>query len=198
MTILSDIRTRVRKDLHDTDAGNYRWTDSQLDRHIERALSDLSLAAPQEKTATIATMGGSRDISLSSLAGLLEVEAVEYPVGEFPPSLVEYSRWASTLTLNVETLPSGGNAKLFYTARHTLDGSGSTVQPELEDALAIGAAAFAALELSSYTTDRVTTGADVARQYAAWGNAWQMAFRELLRMHARRNRVRPRRMYVPA
>lgn len=198
MTILSDIRTRVRKDLHDTDAGNYRWTDTQLDRHIERALSDLSLAAPQEKTATLATTNGSRDISLSSLTGLLEVEAVEYPTGQFPPSLAQYSRWATTLTLNVETLPTGGNTKLFYTARHVLDGSGSTVQPELEDALAIGAAAFAALELSSYTTDRVTTGADVARQYAAWGNAWQMAFRELLRMHARRNRARPRRMYVPA
>src|SRR5215207_1269054 len=46
MITLSDIRTRVRKDLHDTDSGAYRWTDAQLDRHIERSLSDLSLACP--------------------------------------------------------------------------------------------------------------------------------------------------------
>ena len=55
MTILSDIRTRIRKDLRDTDSLAYRWTDVQLDRHIERALNELSIAIPQEKLATIAS-----------------------------------------------------------------------------------------------------------------------------------------------
>ena len=39
MTTLPDIRDRIRKDLHDT--SEERWTDAQLDRHIERALRDL-------------------------------------------------------------------------------------------------------------------------------------------------------------
>jgi len=36
MTTIADIRGRVRKDLGDTTAGAYRWTDDELDRHIER------------------------------------------------------------------------------------------------------------------------------------------------------------------
>ena len=32
---LSEMRTIVRRDLHDEDAGNYRWTDDELDRHIQ-------------------------------------------------------------------------------------------------------------------------------------------------------------------
>jgi len=31
---LSDMRTIVRRDLKDEDAGNYRWTNDELDRHI--------------------------------------------------------------------------------------------------------------------------------------------------------------------
>lgn len=196
MTTLADIRSRVRKDLHDTDAATYRWTDSQLDRHVDRALNDLSLAVPVEKTATVATTNGSRDLSLSALGGLIAVEAVEYPPGEFPAAYAAFGRWAETLTIHVEPVPSGGNAKLYYTARHTLDGSGSTVPAHLEDLLATGAAGYAALDLSSFTTDRVTTAPDVAERYAAWGRAWLSAFRELLRQHGRANRVRARRLYV--
>ena len=36
MTTLSDIPSRVRKDLRDIDASDERWADSQLDRHIDR------------------------------------------------------------------------------------------------------------------------------------------------------------------
>ncbi len=199
MTTLSDIRTKVRKDLHDTDAGTYRWTDTQLDRHIEHALSDVDLAMPREQSATIATTPGSRDISLASLTGLMDVEAVEYPVGSYPPSYARTSRWDSNLTLLVDSEPTGEDAKVFYTAKHVLDGSGSTVPVALEDALAMGAAGYAAMELSNYAIDTLTTGgADVDRDYAAWGQAWLTAFRQLLGQNSRKNRVRTNRMYVPA
>ena len=75
---------RLRKDL--SDVAEERWPDDQLDRHIEHALAELSLSIPQELTATIATTPGSRDVSVASLVGLVEVEAVEYPVGQFPPN----------------------------------------------------------------------------------------------------------------
>ena len=199
MTTLPDIRARVRKDLHDTDASVYRWTDSQLDRHIDRALSDLSIAIPLEKSATIATTNASRELPLASLAGLISVEAVEYRTGEYPPSYVGFSRWADSLTLHLDTPPDGSNAKVLYTARHTLDGAGSTLPVFLEDVLATGAAGYAALELEAFSTDRVTTGGSaVVDQYGAWGRAWLTAFRELLRHYGRDNRARPQRLYVPA
>ena len=99
---LSETRTRVRRDLHDEDAGNYRWTDSELDRHIERAVRELSLAAPLEAKATLTTAAESRDLSLATLTDLVTVEAVEYPAGKYPPSYVPFSLWAGTLTLLVD------------------------------------------------------------------------------------------------
>ncbi|MGI8926956.1 MAG: hypothetical protein ACR2HN_09970 [Tepidiformaceae bacterium] len=199
MTTLADIRTRLRKDLHDTDAAAYRWTDAQLDRHIDRGLGEVSQAVPLEKTATIATTNGSRDLAVASLTGLLDIEAAEFPVGDYPPTYVPYSRWATTVTLHVDAVPTGQNAKLYYTARHTLDGAGTTLPAELEDVVATGAAAFAAIELANYRIDQLNSGGDeVSERYASWGRGWLMAYRELLRLHARRARVRPRRLYVPA
>ena len=88
MTTLTDIRARVRTDLHDEDAGEYRWFSAELDRHISHALRELSLAVPVESKATLTVSAGSRDLSLLSLAGLVLVESVEYPAGLFPPSYV--------------------------------------------------------------------------------------------------------------
>ena len=198
MTTLADIRDRVRKDLHDTDSAAYRWSDDQLDRHIDHALSDLSLALPQEKTATIATTDGSREVSLAALSGLIEVEAAEFPVGEFPAAYAGFATWAGTLVLHTEALPTGDDVKLYYTARQELDGTGTSLTGEQVDLLVTGASAYAALEQSVFTTDRVTTGDAVAERYAAWGRARLTAFHQLLHQYGRRNRVRQRRMYVPA
>jgi hypothetical protein len=199
MTTLTDIRGRVRKDLHDTDSSNYRWTDAQLDRHIARALSDVSLAIPRERTADIGTTSGDRDISVTSLAELLAIEAIEYPVDEFPPAYIGFSQWDETVTLHLDGAPDGSNARLYYTASHTLDGTTSTVPAQYEDVLATGASAFAALEYSAYAADLLNTGGDeVGKDYGAWGRAWMTAFRELLRRHGRDRRVRAKRLFTPA
>ena len=39
---LADMRTIVRRDLHDEEASNYRWTNDELDRHIAHAVKDFS------------------------------------------------------------------------------------------------------------------------------------------------------------
>jgi len=189
----------VRKDLHDTDAANYRWTDSQLDRHIEHALAEVSAAMPQEKTATLAVTPGSRDLSLTSLTDLIEVEAVEYPLLQYPPSYAGFSAWGTTLTFESDVSPTGGNAKLYYAARHVLDGSGTTLSPFQVEMTVAGAAAYASLEQSAHTTDRLTTGGGaVPERYAAYARARLTAFQQLLYQYGRKNRVRRRRMYVPA
>ena len=198
MTTLATIRTRVRQDLHDTDAANYRWTDSELDRHIQRALDETSRSIPREASATLNTTPGSRDLSLTSLSGLIDVEAVEYPVGQFPPSYVQYSQWASTLSLLADTAPASAlPVTISYTAQHTLDGSGATLTGVQEDIVATGASAFAVLELGAAAIDRLNTGGnEVPAQFLAWARAREIAFRQLLIQHARRNRVHARRAYV--
>lgn len=199
MTTLADIRSRVRTDLHDTDSGAYRWSDDDLDRHIARALDDISRAIPREDSATLATTPGSRDLSLGSLSGLIEVEAVEYPAGEYPPSYVAFASWEGTLTLHSVPAPDGSDARVFYTARHTLDGSGTTLPGYLEDLAATGAAAYAAMEWSAFAIDRLNTGGQaVAAEYRSWARARLTAFQQLLRHHGRSRSLRPRRLFVPA
>lgn len=199
MTTLSDIRGRIRKDLHDTDSSAYRWSDGQLDRHIDHALRDLSLAIPRETSASIATTPGSRDLDIGGLGAVIDIEAVEYPAGRFPPEYVRTSRWEETLTLLVDNEPDGSAARIFYTAAHELDSATSTLPLALEDILATGAGGYAALEWAGHAADRLNTGgSEVAEHYAAWGRGALTAFRQLLREHARKNSVRSRRLYSPA
>lgn len=196
MTTLSDIRTRLRIDLGDP--ASDRWDDDALDRPIAHALSELSAAAPRELTATLATTPGSRELSLTSIGGLIEVEAVEYPVDRFPPCYVRFATWEGTLTLHTATAPEGGDARLSCTVAHTLDDDGTTLPSLLEDVLLTGAAAYAALELSSATIERLNLNGATPEAYAALARARLTAFRQLLHLHGRKNRVRTRTLYAPA
>ncbi len=198
MDTLDAVRTRVRHDLGDTDAANYRWSDAALDHHIERALTELSLAMPRELTATLATTRGSRELSLASLPGLIEVEAVEYPVGRYPAVYVGFATWADSLLLHTPTEPDGSEARVYYTARHSLDSEGTSLTAEQADLVAMGAGAYAALEQAVFSADRIATDAEVSERYASWGRARQTAFRQLLHHYGRRSRVRSRRLYRPA
>jgi hypothetical protein len=197
---LSEMRTRVRRDLHDEDPANQRWTDDELDRHIERAVRELSLAIPLEAKATLTTTEGSRDISLASLSDLVAVEAVEYPVDKYPPSYIPFSLWADTLTLLVDATPPGDQSvNIYYGEMHTLDTTTSTILPHLEELVASGAAAYAALEWASFATNRINVGGqDVWRQYLTWGQERLAVFSRALAKHSRRNAVRVRQLYTPA
>lgn len=199
MSTLPEVRDRLRKDLHDTDPGDERWSDDQLDRHIEHALEEVSLAIPLELTADVATTPGSRDIAVDEIDGLIEIEAVEFPVGDFPPLYIGFSRWADTVALHLETSPQGDDVRLYYTAWHNLDDDGGTLPQFLEDLVVTGAAAYAALELSAFAIDRLNSGGStVPEQLASWGRARLTAFQQLLQAHGRKNRVRARRLYAPA
>jgi hypothetical protein len=196
MVTLSDVRDRLRQDL--SDVAEDRWPDDQLDRHIEHALGDLSLAIPQELTLLMATMSGSRDLAIGDIEGLVEVEAVEYPVGQFPPSHVGFSTWGTTIALHVDSAPDGSDAKLYYTAVHVLDDEDSTLADSQVDILITGASAYAAQELAAGRTDVLTTDPAAAERYAAWSRARLTAFRQLLHTFGRKNRVRSKRLYAPA
>ena len=196
MVTLSEVRERVRQDLSDTEAE--RWPDEQLDRHIEHALNELSLSIPQELSEAMATAEGSRDLAVDGLAGLIEVEAIEFPIGDFPPTYIGFGSWGGTLSLHLEPEPDGSDVKVYYTALHTLDDEESTLPDQIVDVLVTGASAYAALELASGTTERLNLDAAATEKYAAWSRARLTAFRQLLHTYGRKNRVRGRRLYVPA
>jgi hypothetical protein len=195
---LAALRTLVRRDLHDEDSSNYRWTDTVLDRHITRAVNEYSLHAPLEDKDTLTTTAGSRDVSVSTLTGLIEIAAVEWPVGEFPPRLVGFSKWVNTITLDVVNAPNAvEDVAVYWYKAHTLDGSGSSIPAIHDDIVAAGAAAYAALDWTSYAVNRINTGGDdVHERYKRFAHERLQYFEGELRRIGMRSRVRVNRMYT--
>ena len=197
---LSEMRDQLRKDLHDEDIADQRWTDAELDRHIQRAVREFSLSVPLETKATLSTTVDSRDLSIAGLTDLVAIEAAEYPVGNYPPTYVPFSVWLSTLTMLIDSPPGAvEDVNVYYTKLHILDATTSTLPPRFEDIVATGAAAYAALEWASFATNRVNVGGqDVWRDYLTWGQQRLAEFQRALARHGRRNTVRVRRLYRPA
>lgn len=189
---LPSMRARLRRDLRDTDPANQRWPDEALDRHIERAVRELSLAAPLEASATLRTVAGSRDLSVATHTDRVSIDAVEYPVGLYPPSRPPFSLWGDTLTLQLDAPPGGGEAvTVHYSKLHTLDARGSTLPTALEDLVATGAGGYAALEWASFAVNRVNVGgADTWRHYHVWAQERLAEFARALARHGRARRAR--------
>ncbi len=193
---LSEMLALVRTDLKDG-TEPYRWSDDELERHIQHTVKDFSEAIPYEQKATLATTSGSREISLSDLTGMVMVEAVEYPVDEFPRSFQPYSFWANTVTLSGTDVPDGSNAYIYYGKLHTLDVSTSTIPAKHEDMVAAGAAGYAAVEWAAYAINRVNLGGlTTPAEYVNWGNQRLAFFKGELKRLGRRNKVRVRRLYT--
>jgi hypothetical protein len=195
---LSEMRAIVRRDLKDEDAANYRWTDDELERHIAHAIRELSEFIPCEQKTTKATTADSRDIDISSLSDRIMVQAVEYPVDNFPRRFQRFSLWGDTITLLGEEVPDGSNAYVYYGKLHTLDAEGSTIPSYLEDLIAAGACGYAAVEWAAYALNRVNVGGTMTpKEFQAWGNEKLSFFKSELKRLGRRNRVRVRSMYKP-
>jgi hypothetical protein len=195
---LSDMITLVRKDLHDTESGSYRWTDTELTRHINRAVAELSESLPQPVRTTLPTTAQSRELDISSLSDRIMVAAVEYPLGTLPPSYQQFFIWGDTLTIMGGDEPDGGNCNIYYGSLHTLDAQGSTLPSKYVDLVAGGAAGYAAIEWASYATNRVNVGGTpTAREYLDWGNQRLKDFRQELRRLGRRNVIRVSSLYSP-
>jgi len=195
---LSEMRAIVRRDLRDEDEANYRWTNDELDRHITHAVRELSEAIPNEQKATKATTLDSRDIDTSSLSDRIMIQAVEYPVDNFPKRFQRFILWGDTITLLGEEVPDGSNAYIYYGKLHTIGAENSTIPSYLEDLVVAGAGGYAAVEWAVYAINRVNVGGTMTpREFLAWGNEKLRFFKDELKRLGRRNRVRVRTMYKP-
>lgn len=195
---LSEMRAIVRRDLHDEDVSNYRWTDNELDRHIARAVKEFSEAIPLEQKATKATTSGSREIDIANVTNRVMVVAVEYPVDHFPKRFQRFSLWGDTLTILGDEIPDGANAYVYYGKLHTLDATSSTLPTQFEDLITAGACGYAAVEWAVYAVNRVNVGGGVTpREFLEWGREKLKYFRQELRRLGRRNRVRVSSLYKP-
>ena len=199
MSNLATIRAAVRIDLQDEDATNERWANDTLDRHIERAVLEYSHVSPLEKKSTLQTAQDSRDVDVSSLSSAIRIVAAEYPTGQYPPAYVPFSLWGDTLTLDLAGAPSGTpDVVVFWHALHTINGAISFPDSH-DDIIAGGAAGYAALEWSSFSSNRLNVGGDdVWGRYMEFANVRLAAFRQQLSTLPSANRARTSRLYTPA
>ena len=195
---ISDMRTLVRRDLHDENSSSYRWTNDELDRHIAHAVKDFSETIPYQQKATKATTSGSREINIATITDRIMIEAVEYPVDKFPRRYQRFSLWADILTLLGDEVPDGSNAYIYYGKLHTLGISASTIPAMYEDLIAAGAAGYAAVEWAIYAVNRVNIGGlPTPEEFLSWGREKLLYFRLELKRLGRRNQVRSRSLYQP-
>ncbi len=195
---LSQMITLVRKDLRDQDSQNYRWTDDELTRHINRAVREFSEEVPLPARAILPTAADSREVDISTLTARIMVEAVEYPLLSFPPDYQQFTIWGDTLTIISGSEPDGSNCYIYYGTLHTLDANGSTIPVKYEDIVAAGAGGYAAVEWAVYAVNRVNVGGTVtSKEYLEWGNQKLNDFRQELKRLGRKNRVRVSSLYQP-
>ncbi len=165
---LTEMRTRVREDLQDTDSQNYRWSDDEVDGAIDRVVMEYSLKSPIEQQTDIATTDGDTELDISSLSGLLKVESVEFPLGESPKYYQHIEYWAGHLYM--EEGGNGENARVRWLKKHTLSAQSTTIPTEHDEIIVLGATGYLAMSASAYTVDRASiAGRHATINYKAWG-----------------------------
>lgn len=185
---LTTMRGLVRKDLHDEDAANYRWTDAVLERHITRAVEEYSEAVPYQAYQDITAVADTRAYSLVGYTYLKyrpdSIVRVCAPwVSTTVWQEVKFRVWNDTLYLLDDTLPTaaGDTIRVFYGRRHTLDATTSTIAQEHEPLIALGAGAMAALEWANYAIGRVNVaGGWTPKNYREWAEPRLVEFRVTL------------------
>ncbi len=184
MTLLADLRTALRKDLHDTDAGAYRWTDDDLNRAIARAVEEYSLAWPAETSLTFGATEDVRDYALTgdlAITRRLAVRRVEYPSGHYPPQYVPWELHNDTLTLLVDPPPQAGETiRVLAEQYHEVTVSSSTVPAHHDHVILTGAAAFALDEWATYAVNRINASTWTVRHFADRAKARLDDFRRQL------------------
>jgi hypothetical protein len=192
---LTEMRARVRDDLQDTDAENYRWTDDEVDGAIDRVVTEYSLHAPIEQQDDIATTEGDTELDISSLTELLKVQSVEFPIGYKPKYFQRTEYWAGHLYMEDEG--NGNDARVRWLKKHILDASSTTIPAEHEEIIVLGATGYLAMSASAYTVDRASiAGRHATINYKAWGIERIKRYDQQLQQIAQANRVVQRQLYT--
>lgn len=189
MSELLALRTLVQADLDDAAADT--WTTAEIDRAIQRALSDYSHVRPQQNTGTLTIATAGREQSLSTLTSLIRVVRVWHPytaaTPEDPPEWRRFEHWGTTLRILDGDEPAVAEViRVYYTTPQTIhDLAGSTavtsVAPEDEELIVLGGGAYAALEKARSSVVQAGISTDTPKHWLSWGKDRMAQFTEALR-----------------
>jgi hypothetical protein len=162
----SAIRETVRQLLRDEfSEEETEFADDELDIHINECLVEISQRRPYEVKETVES-DGTKEVDISEIENLLEVEKVEYPTGSDPPSFQKFSVFGDTLRIEDTTPTSGEDIYLYCHKVHQVTESASTLKPDLEKVLVEGVVAKAAMAFLNKMRDQIVPAS--FRLYQGW------------------------------
>jgi len=185
----------VRLELRDTDENNYFWTDAEIDQALAWAVMEYSTNNPIQQQTDIATTQGSREIDISELDGLIRVQSVEYPIGYYPPYYQKLRYWAGHLT--IEDKGDGSNARVRWLKKHTVTDEESTVPPEHDHIVVLGAAVHLAWSASVSLVERLNISGRYGTQgFRLWAQRRYTEYLRKLKQISQANRVQGQILYT--
>ena len=150
---LTEMVARVREDLQDTDAENYRWTDDEVQAAIHRVVIEYSLHAPIEQQDDIATTDGRHRARYLFLVRTCSKSSPwSSPSARRPSTPQSFEYWAGHLYMQDEG--DGTNARVRWLKKHTLAAGSTTIPTEHEEIIVLGATGYLAMSASAATVDR--------------------------------------------
>lgn len=179
------------------DTTNAIWPTSTLDECLRLALHDYSDASPLQLETVITLPGDGRQIALAALTGLEMVSDVWWPYEStgsevWPPNRVRgwrlyWDDFQPVLFLETEddAQPQlDDELRLWYSKIRTVQNLDSasitTVQPEHESWLVLGAAGYAAFARATDLAETAGVSAVSTPNLAALGSRWLKKFRDNL------------------
>lgn len=191
MTTLAQYRTRVLNTLKST---NEKFENDTLDESIRRVLDEYSQSFPDMKGHTFALTQSGRAQLLVDCSGLLAVAQIilPYSTALLDPAInaredfyVFFDQGNPYVYFTGMPIPLLGEALFVrYACRHSLSGldgaAVTTVHPDHESMLVVGAAGAAATSRAAGTIEQWGGKSGDPNQLMLWGQAQYQKFRDFL------------------
>ena len=106
---------------------------------VPDALTEVSQSQPQKVKHIVNITNGKREIDISHIAGLHDIDVVEYPVDNYPRTFKNHKRWGDQVTLDILTAPAATSlgtltgTVTFNDGSTAVSGSGTLFTSELEE-----------------------------------------------------------------
>lgn len=128
----------------------------QRDDAIAKAVARYSGDRPRTLVEDLVSAGGNHlDLPDGFDQAFSTLQALEYPIGRVPPTLIPNDRWrlyqspGGITIMLLDAVAAGGTVRASYSAPHVLDESTDTIPPKHAEALASYAAALLLDQLAS-------------------------------------------------
>ena len=145
-----------------TPGANSVFATAELDAFVPFALTRLSQFRPWEIKTTKSTVADSRDITLTTgdKWRYLGIEKLEYEVDKDPRRFRNFTRFASVLSIKIDTAPSSAaDIYFFWNKNHILLSAtgASTTSGAIKTAAAVGAVSLDLDSLGTGTIDEMSS-----------------------------------------